>query len=100
MTDFSFPRDPDSAFDHITGAAIRASVLKLAEGLEDRFASDRHFDAIQRDLGGWNVVEVLRTGAVCVIVKGLDPTVDYDAALVRQGLIDHGFAPENPAPKI
>jgi hypothetical protein len=96
MSDFPpFPRDPKSAFDHITGDAIRASVLRLAEGMEDEIARRNEHFLLARNpaLFGWNVVDVLNAGALCAFVKGIDPETDYDAALVRQALIDHGLAP-------
>jgi hypothetical protein len=87
MTGFEFPRDPKSSFGLIDADAIRTSVLKLVDGLENAFWSSS-IDALAADMGGWAVDEVCTVAAACAFLKGIDPATDYDAALVRQSLVD------------
>jgi len=89
-----FPRDPNSSFNHITRSAIRSAVVALAEGVigQTQDAQSRDFHLMLKEQGGWNAIEVLKIGAVCAFMKGLDET-DYNAALVKQALADYGWIP-------
>ena len=92
MKDFDFPRDPNSAFFHITTDAIRDAVMTLAEGTDTRRyeVRNRYFQAMVEGKGGWDIVEMLKLGAVSAFMKGIDDT-DYNAALVKQALVDYGW---------
>lgn len=95
-----FPRDPLSSYGHISSDAIRESVIALAEGVYPvaDTAPSASYQAMTTGAGGWHVVEMLKLGAVCAFVKGLDGS-DYNAALVRQGLADYGWAMlDQPSP--
>lgn len=90
----TFPRDPNSAFNHITSEAIGQSVQSLlTDGFRQRAldGNDRHIKALLDGVGAWNIIEVLKVGATCAFLNGLGEE-DYHAALLRQALRDHGFA--------
>jgi hypothetical protein len=98
MSGFDFPRDERSSVEHIDLGAIRTSVLKLVNGMESAFKS-ASLDALTADMGGWTTHDVCATAAACAFLKGIDPATDYDAALVRQALIEqivrkHDIDPE------
>jgi hypothetical protein len=89
---YDFPRDPNSAFNQITSDAIAASVRKLVSGVPEvqraiEDGHEKHLKIMLDGLGGWNIVEVLKTAVACGAIKGLTED-DYDFALVKQALID------------
>ncbi len=90
-----FPRDPNSSFNHIDNEAIRVAVISLVDGIDATlhggFSSD--FSAMVAGDKSWNVVNMLKLGAICAFVKGLDDA-DYNAALIKQGLADRGWSPD------
>ncbi|MGY3582174.1 hypothetical protein ACVIGB_000901 [Bradyrhizobium sp. USDA 4341] len=88
MDKFNFPRESSASSNHITADAVRNSVARLTFGLEEVFLDNRDFRDWLRGDDGWRIKEVLEVGAVCALLKGHDPKVDYDAALVRQALAD------------
>jgi hypothetical protein len=81
---------------------IGSAVLRLTEGVDG--AQQRAKDGIDKDLqaliqgmGGWNIVEVLKTAAACALANGL--SLDHpDVALVREQLRRYRFAHAEPAP--
>ena len=100
MTDFNFPRDSNSNFNHITGEAVEDAVRHLLEGLEEAFFNDDlNIKVWLRGEQGVGITELLKVGAACAFLKKLDPDTDYDAALVHQALgerlrVNRGINPD------
>lgn len=91
-TQFDFPHDPHSNYDHISSAAVRKSVLALISGYEDQAVRfDPNMKAVLEGKGGWMIPTALKTGAAFAFMLGIEPRTNYDAALVMQGLADYGY---------
>ena len=83
-------------------AEIRRAVLNLTHNIQG--ANTRAHDgndpdmlALLNDQGGWNVVAVLKTAAVCALVQQL-PITNPDVALVLAQLREYGFEKSPYAP--
>lgn len=94
---FTFPRDPNSAFNYIDSGAVRQAVLVLTEGMDRvqqdaQYYEDRNLRAMLDGQGAWNLASVCKTALMCATLRGLDDR-HYETALVKQVLLDFGFGP-------
>jgi hypothetical protein len=74
---------------------IRELVIRLTDGVDGALnraeqGSDSNLSALLKGLGGWNIVEVLKTASACALAKGL-PADHPDVALLRDLLKPYGF---------
>ena len=69
--------------------------MRLLQGVEGpveraRNGHDPDLAVMLAGQGGWNMVSVLRTAALCAFLKSL-PAAHPDVVLVRQGLAAYGI---------
>ncbi|MBR0793081.1 hypothetical protein JQ631_28745 [Bradyrhizobium manausense] len=91
----------DYIMDNVALAQVRGAVLRLANGMEDKLAEhDPNFRAALASETGWNLFELLKIGAVCAFIKGIDINApSHDAAVVLTGLANRGLLLEDaPTP--
>lgn len=92
MAQHDFPRDPRSAFNHITLEAMLVSIKIILSGVPEIVEATRtrdiHLATFLSGKGGYRILNVLTFAAACAFALGLTDD-DYDAALVRQAFVDH-----------
>ncbi len=79
---------------HLHPVQVRDLVLRLLQDVEGpaeraRDGHDPDLLAMLSGQGGWNMVNMLRTGAMCAFLKSL-PVDHPDVVLLRQGLAAYG----------
>ncbi len=80
---------------HLEPIEVRDLVQRLLQGVEGpaeraRNGNDPDLFAMLSGQGGWNMVNVLRTGALCAFLKSL-PVDHPDVVLLRRGLAAYGI---------
>ncbi len=80
---------------HLAPRDVRDLAMRLLQGVEGpteraRNGQDPDLAIMLAGQGGWNMVNVLRTAAMCAFLKSL-PVDHPDVVLVRQGLAAYGI---------